>query len=115
MVPIWARSRQATIAQTSTEIEYISADTGARILVWLSSLENELRIPMKQGKIRKIDHKAQENTTMAQYWKTLLTTRNYWWIRKELTIFQTVMDSQIERSILMSHIITFNKKSIKNA
>ena len=59
MVLVWASSRQATVTHSSTESEYIAADTGAKILVWLSSLANELRIPLKQSTILKIDDKVQ--------------------------------------------------------
>ena len=59
MVLVWTSSRQATVTHSSTESEYIAADTGARILVWLASLANELRIPLKQKTMLKIDDKPQ--------------------------------------------------------
>lgn len=42
----WASARQATVTHSSTEAEFIAADTGARALTWLASLANELRIPV---------------------------------------------------------------------
>ena len=59
MVLVWSSSRQATVTHSSTESEYIAADTGAKILVWLASLANELRIPMIQKSMLKIDDKVQ--------------------------------------------------------
>ena len=59
MVLVWASSRKATVTHSSTESEYIAADTGARVLVWLASLANELRIPLKQKTMLKIDDKIQ--------------------------------------------------------
>ena len=45
------------VSHSSTEAEYISADTGARTITWLSSLANEIRIPMKKKASLKIDNK----------------------------------------------------------
>ena len=59
MVLVWDSSRQATVTHRSTESEYITAETGAKILVWLASLANELRIPMVQKSMLKIDDKVQ--------------------------------------------------------
>ena len=54
---LWISSLQYTVSHSSTESEYISADTGARMLTWLSSLANELKIPMKKKVTLKIDNK----------------------------------------------------------
>lgn len=41
---LWGSARQCVLTHSYTEAEYISADTGARTLTWLSSLASELRI-----------------------------------------------------------------------
>ena len=43
---VWASARQATVTHSSTEAEYIAADTGAKVLTWLATLADELRIPV---------------------------------------------------------------------
>lgn len=43
MVLAWTSARQATVTHSSTESDYISANTGARILVWLASLANKVK------------------------------------------------------------------------
>ena len=53
----WISSLQYTVSHSSTEAEYISADTGARTITWLSSLVKELKLPMKKKATLKIDNK----------------------------------------------------------
>jgi hypothetical protein len=42
----WSSSRQHTVSHSSTEAEYIAADTGARVLVWLAALADDFRVPL---------------------------------------------------------------------
>ena len=45
---MWGAALQSVQSHSSTEAEFISADTGARNLTWISSLADELQIPMKK-------------------------------------------------------------------
>ena len=45
---MWGAALQSLQSHSSTEAEFISADTGARNLTWISSLADELQIPMKK-------------------------------------------------------------------
>jgi hypothetical protein len=42
----WSSSRQTTVTNSSTEVEYIASDAGARVLVWLAQLADDLRVPV---------------------------------------------------------------------
>ena len=52
---------------------YMYAPAGARILIWLASLANELRIPLKQKTMLKVDDKIQ---TMYHDGEIVEDTRN---------------------------------------
>lgn len=45
---MWGANIQSVPTHSSTEAEYISADTGAHNLTWVSNLSDELHIPMKK-------------------------------------------------------------------
>ena len=45
---MWGAGLQGVQTHSSTEAEYVSADTGARNLTWMSNLADELHIPMKK-------------------------------------------------------------------
>ena len=45
---MWGAGLQGVQTHSSTEAEYVAADTGARNLTWMSNLANELHIPMKK-------------------------------------------------------------------
>lgn len=42
----WMSARQKTVTHSSTEAEYIAADTGTRTLVWLLKFADELDVPL---------------------------------------------------------------------
>jgi hypothetical protein len=42
----WSSSRQKTVTHSSTEAEYIATDAGARVLVWLAQLADDLLVPL---------------------------------------------------------------------
>lgn len=56
MLILWISSLQYTVSHSSTESEYISADTSAGTLTWLSSLATELNFQWKKASLR-IDNK----------------------------------------------------------
>lgn len=43
---VWASARQATVSHSSTEAEFIAADTGARTLTWMAALADQLQVPV---------------------------------------------------------------------
>ena len=54
---IWTSSRQLTVTHSSTEAEYIAADTGTKTMTWLSNLADELKLPVKTKTELRIDNK----------------------------------------------------------
>jgi hypothetical protein len=42
----WSFSRQTTVTRSSTKADYIVADAGAGVLVWLALLVDDLRVPL---------------------------------------------------------------------
>jgi Reverse transcriptase (RNA-dependent DNA polymerase) len=54
----WSSSHQTTVTHSSTEAENIAADSGARVLVWLAQLADDLRVPLvKRSTTLTIDDK----------------------------------------------------------
>jgi hypothetical protein len=55
----WSSSRQTTVTRLRTEAEYIAADPGALVLVWLAHLADDLGVPLvKRSTILTIDKPA---------------------------------------------------------
>lgn len=54
MLLMWGSAIQAVPTHSSTEAEFLSADTGARNLPWMSNLVDELKIPMQKQPARLI-------------------------------------------------------------
>lgn len=48
MLIMWGSALQSAPTHSTTEVEYIYADTGARNLTWISNLTDELLIPMQK-------------------------------------------------------------------
>ena len=53
----YARNCTVTRAHSSSEAEYIAADTGARLLAWVATLGQEMKIPLAQQKVPTVEAK----------------------------------------------------------